>query len=287
MLDLSDLRKPLVEGLPRGYHPGKGVALGGETADSSTATLTAGGVANTKGSWVELTSALAFDADGFYVCLNNGFGRVRYYVDIGIGGAGSEVVLCPDMFAYTSLNGQSGAGFFYVPLHISGGVRVAARCQASTGGNTIDIQIVPVASKALRAMSFKRATHYGVPAGSTVSDSFVDPSNTANTKGSYDEIVASTTNPIEAFLLFMVTGTGDVASSRQLLIDLAKGGAGSEVNILENIGLYLSSATDLYVPAVLGPIYLSILAGSALTARCQASLASLTGQVYVSVLGFD
>lgn len=286
MIDLNDLRKPLGEGLPRGYHPGKAVVLGGETADSSASTLTAGGVANTKGSWVELTSALVFDADGFYVSLNNGFARARYYVDIGIGGAGSEVVICPDLFVYTSLNGQASA-FLYIPLHIPGGVRIAARCQSSTGLNTIDLQLIPVASKALREKSFRRATHYGLAAATTTSDSLVDPSNTANTKGSYDEIVASTTNAIEAFILFAVTGTGDVASSRTILLDLAKGGAGSEVLILENLFLYESSAVDAYVPGFFGPIYLPLPAGTALTARCQASLASLAGQVYVSVLGFD
>lgn len=285
MLDLSDLRKPLVDHPLRGHHPGKAVALGGETGDSGAATLTANGVANTKGTWVELTSSLAFDADGFYVSLNNGQSRVRYYVDIGIGGAGSEVVLCPDLFVYTSVNGQS-SGFIYIPLHIKGGTRIAARAQSATGGAVIDVQIIPVASKALRAMSFRRATHYGL-AGTTASDSLVDPSNTAHTKGSYDELVASTTNPIEAFILFAVTGTGDVATSRTILLDLAKGGAGSEVDILQNLFLYLSSATDMYVPAVFGPIYLPLPAGTALTARCQASLINLTGQVYVSVLGFD
>lgn len=262
------------------------LVTGGITGTSRGTTVTSGGSAHTKGAWVEFHAALPFTADGFWLTQNVSSARVRYWVDVGIGAAAAETVLVPDI----PYNGDIGGlmrGSVYIPIRIPAGERVSLRTQASSAAAVGDFQITFVASEHDAARSCRRATAYGHVSASTSSVCLPDPNNTANVKGVYDELVASTTNPMKAWIFFLVSQSQDFASSRTYLTDLAVGAAASEVDVLSNIIGHEQSGTDSLQPWAMGPYWYPIPAGTRLSARMQSSAAADADFSYAYVLGFD
>jgi len=94
-----------------------------------------GATANQKGSWVEISSSTSRVTRALLLSLGNNQSTswLGWRVDIGIGGAGSEIVLIPDF------NLQSNGGFsINVPSHygpiyvnIAAGTRLAVRAQCT------------------------------------------------------------------------------------------------------------------------------------------------------------
>lgn len=258
---------------------------GAATSTSTTPVVTGGASANTKGSWIEYEDSTTIDADGFFVNFVGIGSRVAFLVDIGIGAISSESVLVPDLMIQAGVGGIHGSEI-YIPIGIPAGTRVSIRAQSPGGANTFQSQIIFVASEMARAMKCSRATMYGTTSTS-ISDCSPDPNNTANTKGAYDEIVASTTNPIKSWLLFIRALGTDIATSQYHLWDIATGAGGSESIILGDVHCHLSNSQDMFYPAVRGPFWYPIPAGTRLSARCQSSAASQAPVSYVAILGFD
>lgn len=101
-------------------------------------------------------------------------------------------------------------------------------------------------------------------------------SATANTKGNWTQLVASTPFEANAVMLFIRV----TASSRRFLIDLGIGASGSEQVIVPN--LHVSGASNL-VAVVLVPI--RIAAGARLAIRGQSPTGSSTFQVEAMLIG--
>lgn len=108
---------------------------GAVTASSRGTTIDPGAVANTKGAWVELIAATAMPYRWATVCITHvgGLAAVaRWAVDIGVGGAGSEVVLLPDVFLSAGATADSNpASGLSIPLIVPVGTRLAARAQSN------------------------------------------------------------------------------------------------------------------------------------------------------------
>jgi hypothetical protein len=112
------------------------ITIGADTANSAGTSVDPGGTINTKGSWVELTSSSSADID--WMCikpsiyLNNNIGdNYHYLIDIGVGGAGSEVVVVSNLY-YNHDLGETGFNSNIMLKHtIASGSRIAVRCQAS------------------------------------------------------------------------------------------------------------------------------------------------------------
>lgn len=111
---------------------------GANTADSGGTSVDPGAVANTKGAWVELTAATARRTRMMNVHIGNQGNSVRAdtttKLDIGVGAAGSEVVVLPDLHAYQSTLDDYMTpplqGPF--PVDIPAGSRIAARSSCGT-----------------------------------------------------------------------------------------------------------------------------------------------------------
>jgi hypothetical protein len=104
----------------------------------------------------------------------------------------------------------------------------------------------------------------------------------ADTKGSYSQIIASTAFDAHAMLLHVGRETG--TAGIQFLIDLAVGGAGSEQIIIPNY-LFSRGNNESSDAAILLPI--SIPAGSRIAARCQCSTASAVVKITLHLFGGD
>lgn len=117
-------------------------------ADRDGATITAGGVAHTKGAYSagELIAATAEDAYGITVMVTGVHvtGTVTsFLLDIGIGASGSEVDLIQDLDCWGAPTVASGgrAKCWFFPVFIPKGSRVAARAQALALSDTAEVAI--------------------------------------------------------------------------------------------------------------------------------------------------
>lgn len=99
--------------------------------------IDAGGSANTKSSWTQLTASTAGPIQAISLSIDQAGDTARslcgWLVDIGIGGAGSEQVVVPNLFlsAEATLDLVTPTAFGPLPVDIPSGTRVAARAQCS------------------------------------------------------------------------------------------------------------------------------------------------------------
>ena len=107
-------------------------AYGVVAASSDATQIDPGAVAHTKGSWVELTASSSA-IDGLLVIVGNDFNVVpattNWLIDIGTGAAASEVVLLGNLPSTCGTVETGTMLFFYVPISLAAGTRIAARCQ--------------------------------------------------------------------------------------------------------------------------------------------------------------
>lgn len=117
-------------------------AWGSSSADSGGTSIDPGGTINTKGAWVQLTAATAFDIHVLGVALGNQRNTGRTFcdwkIDIGIGAAASEKGLVLDL----PLRAQTGADNVHpttyplLPVSIPKGSRVSARAECTISDAT-------------------------------------------------------------------------------------------------------------------------------------------------------
>lgn len=117
---------------------------GADTSTSTGTAITYAGSANTKGSWVELSSSTTGRTKALLLLMGLRGGAVfspNFYslLDVGVGSAGSETVIIPDI----SLVGDNSTdrwwpNTLFIPVDIPAGTRLAARAQHS-GNNVYDV----------------------------------------------------------------------------------------------------------------------------------------------------
>lgn len=119
------------------------------TAAATTGTvITASATANTKGSYTSLIDPTSFPSYGIWVAFRNvhvSATVTNILVDISYGptGGGNEQILIPDLNAGAAPTGTThvGAKLYFFPVYVPTGTRVSARCQASTGSDTVQVSI--------------------------------------------------------------------------------------------------------------------------------------------------
>lgn len=255
--------------------------VGTAITDGVATLCSASATANTKGSYTELSSSTPIDADGVWlICPSDD--DADFLIDLAVGAAGSETIVLPDLFMSNGNNSGGPTGpMVYFPISIPSGTRVAARCQASRANAEPEGLIVLVKGGFPTAHDgLSRVAAYGISTTDSGGTS-VDPGGTANTKGSYSEIVASTTDSIR--LLYMAFGnqqnTG--ASRGRWFFDLAIGAAGSEQVILANVPVRVGPANVKapVVPQIIGPFIMDIPAGTRLAVRAQSTITDATDRL--------
>ena len=245
-------------------------------ASDLTASLSVSSV-NTKGSWVQITAATAFEADGIILHFygSGGFnGDRNAVVDLGIGAAASEAVILENFrqdYVRGSMN--KSAGSLFIPLAIPSGSRVAARMSADSTAVGVHIGLTIVKGGSLFPTGFGKIESLG---HNTSNDrgTQISASATANTKGSWAEIVASTAKDYAGF--FGVLGNaGDMASANERrLIDIGIGAAASETVIVPNWYTNFEGLGDVNQPMHMPIFWTPLAAGTRIAARFQQDLTS-------------
>lgn len=250
--------------------------IGADTSISSGTSVTTGG-ANTKGSWVELSSSISAKCDLMIICVDfNGGSAIRdFAIDIGVGGAGSESVIVSDIA--TQLKGEIGpVVYFQIPIYAASGSRLSARASSNGSGDVLKISALLFSSEFSGAQGLAKVTSFGVTGGGNPSTVAVDAGGTANTKGAWTEIVASTSISINEFTLCHGTNTNNAHGDGQFLADIAIGGAGSEVIIAENI-MMMCVNFEVARPPI--QIQQKIPAGTRIAMRLQSTIIDPTDRV--------
>lgn len=242
--------------------------------------LTSPGAINTKSAWTQLYSSAPFATQGVLLNIRAADFGTKYLVDIGIGGAGSEEVIIPDLFLW--MNNSTPSMGVYIPIRIPAGVRVSARVAMSTlaGSATVGVQLLLIAEDLQwdRVPRIPRATAFGVDAANSRGVTLTSAGGGA--KGAWVELTASTPHPVH--WLVIQFGSEDRGSGMSGDYDIAIGGAGSEKIILPDFGYAVAApgGDHVYPPYTALPVFIP--PGSRLAARFAGSL---SGNLELVVLG--
>lgn len=241
----------------------------------SGGTLIGTAVANVKtATWALLNPAIPFDADLAIVQIGprtRGVNSVQQFFDVAKGTAGSESIFLTNLAHATSASQQCAV--FYFPISIPAGTRLTAREQASQTGDTGSISLTLLSSGMSTPSPFSRITTYGATT-STTRGVLVDGGATANKKGAWAEIVASTTSSTKAIILVMTNG-GLSRGQAHYLVDVGIGPAGSETVFLPNLPFRVNATLNV-TPQTSGPWEVNVPAGNRLAVRMQTNTTNAT-----------
>lgn len=280
-------------GFPVGYSWGG--AINGSTPSSSNGvTVTASASTNTKGSYTQLIAATSSDCSCLLVTVTRSTaGSTGFLIDISVGGAGSEIVIAPNL-AYVTLTTAANitASQYLIPCSIPASSRVAARIQASTSSAALQISAICITDTMASFAPSGFMDDYGTLTATSLL-SAVDAGATANTKGAYTQLTASTTRDYRGFILGIGQGTttssSPAGSYMFATIDVAIGGAGAEKIILGDyqvMSLVPSAALQRWNPGSSCIYPISIPAGSRIAARAQCSTNTANARIVgVSLYG--
>jgi len=257
----------------------------GTIASSNGPAITKPGVAHTKGAWIQLIAATPYTAAELWLVFNiaSTSGGADLLVDIGIGPAGQEQILVPNlMLSQPTITMGFGVR---VPAVIPAGSRVAARVQASNTVNSPNLAAylgVPAWTYPNGFQVFDDlGTNLGISRGTQI-----DAGAVANTKSGYVQLAAATARPYRGLLILAGNGGRIVSPGAvSFTVDIARGPAGQEQIILPDL-LFRGQANNTFSPSPQGPFMLDLPAGERLAARAQASSAVATDRlVDVQLIG--
>ncbi len=250
-----------------GYYPAVS-RFAGDDQTGYMSTVTASGSANTKGSWTTISASCPFDSSGMIMTGQSSNVNATGLMDIGIGGAGSETVIVPNLLMERS-SGYEPFAPLWLPISIKAGTRVAVRFQSTTGGDTRYVKFAFAAANG--ALPFQRATDYGTTLATSVA-TYIS-SGGVDTKGSWANL---TTNCNQVSYAIIAVGR-ESFSSVNYRLDI---GVGTTVVVPDLEFTVISQFSGSFVG-----IPLSIPAGSTIAARC--ACANGSGDMYAQLIGFN
>lgn len=265
-----------------GFALGAGLCNAQSIADVSASigtSVTASSSANTKGSYVQLSASTPYDASWIELQLfmvNGGFNAPNVVLDLAIGASGSEVIVASNILCGSMFANDPGKISVVLPIKITAGSRLAARIQSDNGSQVAGVLVTLFDSAFCDGASFNGVTDIGFNAGTSYG-TVIAPSSTANTKGSWTQLIAATA--ADYFGLFGSFNTDHTATTNcNYLVDIGIGASGSEVVISPNHLVVGVSGDSQSAPQSMIPFrFMEIPAGTRIAARSQASLASASG----------
>lgn len=280
------LGRNLIE-VPDHYESYSSVAEGEVTASSGGTGVVPGGVAHTKTAWVELVASSSIRADGFVLDAQIGDVAVAdYLIDIGIGGAGSEVAIVSNIL-WTSGGGDGAPANAFFPIQIPAGSRIVARAQSTdTTGVRVNLIIHLVKGGFAKDVRCRVATTYGANTG-TSGGTAVNAGGSTNTKGAYSELSAALSFGFESCVLCLGNRNNAAQTGQNMLLDLALGAAAAEVVLYGDMYVRVMAVSEDVMPKWTW-LPISAKAGQRLATRIQSSSNDATDRIIDAVvIGFS
>lgn len=243
-------------------------------------TVTAPGAINTKGAYLQLVSSSSFDAKGIIIVGYPSSTAADMLVDIATGGSGSESPIITNfpMSAIGVTNGNNFYGANFIPIAIAAGSRVSARYQTTSLSAPLRLGAYLIAPDSVLLSEITATATYGANTTDSGGTS-IDPGGTANTKGSYTQITASTS----ADLQWLIVGSNNQGNTARTnagwLVDIATGGSGSESVIISNLCFSSSSGINAMYPWAYPAIPIVVSSGTRLSARAQCTTNDATDRL--------
>lgn len=255
--------------------------------EGSFIAVVASGSANTKGSWTNIKTSSAFDADGFYVQVRPDTASRDWLYDIGIGPAASEVAIITNALASSSGSGSFEGHRYYVPIPVPAGTRFSARCQSTSGSAQMIVGVTPVRGSYFAAKRRLRATTYGAATGDS-GGTTIDCGGSASTRGAWAELSSGITNPIDDYaLIFYGNRLNGARTATTFISDLGSGAASSEVVEIPGIWTTAEGFQDMVRPSV-AEANVRLAAGTRLVMRAECHITDATDRTFDAVvIGFD
>jgi len=180
-------------------------------ASSSGKTVTASPTIHAKGAWVELIAATTYETHLITVGVagtNVAATRTDFLVDIGVGAAGSETVLIPNLLAgFCGVQKDTGLRTYTFPLHIPEGTRLSARGQALIASDVCEVNVfLHGGPSGLAWPIYDGCDAIGI-ATSTSSGTYIT-SGASGTEGAWTSVGGVTARPYDA-LMFGVGGVNN------------------------------------------------------------------------------
>jgi hypothetical protein len=241
---------------------------GAATTVSRGTSVTASGTANTKGAYAVLSAATPFDAHMIVVMIDDISTVIDYLLDIAVGAAGVEFVILPNLYVGGGTGSINYGAIYQFPVQIPKGVRLTARIQASTLSSVARVSCLLMQQSFSPGQPLGRVDAYGANTATSGGVS-VDPGGTANTKGAYSQIIASTTHDMAAMCLAVGNQKNGTRASQSWLTDIAIGAAGAEQVLISNYSMNCSTSPDIVTPQTSPLLPVSIPAGTRLAVRTQ------------------
>jgi hypothetical protein len=261
--------------------------IGADTATSGGTQLTAPGATNTKGAYLEISSSTPAAANALLVEVIGFAAAGDILLDIATGAASSEVDLVSNIHFHADSATATKSTFFYLPVSIAAGTRVACRYQATSTSVAIWIVIHLLNETNNVPLTACVPTTYGANTADSGATS-VDPGGTANTKGAYAELEDSTADAIDWITIHVGNRNNTAMTTASWLIDIATGAAASETVVVPNVYNHAPTNGDIMDSMFIGPFPVTIAAGTRLSARAQCSINDATDRLIdVEVIGWN
>jgi hypothetical protein len=248
-------------------------------------TVTASATPHTKGSWAQVIASTAREANSialWFPTTRVAATDSSMLFDIGIGGSGSEVAIVSNL-----VRGHMDASqTITLPIRIPAGSRVTLRAQSAVVSKAADVAVSLLGDGGWPGLPVgQRATTYGANTATSNAVLLTDTASN-NTKASWTEIVASTTNPMRWMVPLIGGDPGDtVWSGNTYAVDIGVGGSGAESAIIENLAATVSTSEGV-ANLALPPLPVNLPAGTRLAGRFQQ--ANGAGEsLTMSIVGID
>ena len=218
--------------------------------------------AHVKGSWVQFTASSPIDISYMYFAsyfFSGTASNDSYAFDIAIGSSGNEKIICNNLIVSCQGEFNQPQIYYAFPISIPAGTRISVRCQAATASD----QSVYVSLVAFDGAFNNSEGAAGIDSlgFSTTTTSGTTVTTGTNAKGSYAQLISSTTKD---YIGFIVAGDthGITPGTTPVTIDIAVGSSGNEKIILADLPL------DPYATNINTPFFpLQIPSGTRIAAR--------------------
>jgi len=253
-------------------------SVGMDTSDSGMTPIVSGAI-DTKGAYVELVASSGQDCEWLTLFVNGTAGKEGILLDIATGAAASEVDVISNISIWS--NATLGLENFIIPITIASGTRISARCQGTTGTLTFNVGLILHDDDAFgtAASNITVGANTGTSQGTDI-----DPGGTANTKGAYTELVASSSADIDWMAIMIDPSDNNGQTTADFLFDIAIGAASSEVVVVAN--LHFASDSVEVDPSRAFVVKETIVSGSRISVRSQSSITDATDRVMAaSIIG--
>lgn len=253
-----------------------------DSANSKVLNINTGTI-HTKTAWVEQFSSTPYDANGIIV-RPLAYLDDEFLIDIAVGSSGNETIIANNLYGGNSygLAAERQAYDYFFPIYIPQGSRLSMRIQANHDTAYLGTQIMLLVAGE-SGSSCSQIYTYGADTTDTGGVE-VDPGGTANTKGGWVEIVSSTSEMWEGFIIALGNKGNTGRSSMYGLLDIGVGAASSEQALVPNFAYASHTDIDRVCPMVSPFLPIRIPAGTRISVRSQCDITEATDRLFDVIL---